>query len=134
MEINSVSYAPFLDEKGDFIKLTPFEKLKANITRLILTPRGTDSFDMNYGTNIRNYLFELNTETLLDEIKEDIDSALTTYEPDYKPFVTIDVQYYKPNVFNKKFIIIEIEMFNNKDDIIRVMLDSRTKKNYVMGG
>ena len=127
-----LSYSPFFDSKKDYNNLNEFEKLKHNILRLLLTEKGTDPDDMHYGINKKGLLFALVTDDMIENIKNDIDESLSLYEPEYYDLVETFVSFFKPNIFNKRFISIEVSLFNLTDRKVRIMIDTTEKRDYVI--
>lgn len=55
--------------------------IKGDLLQLILTNPGERVMLPTYGTPLRKYLFEQNTELLLNNVKQDILSAIKQWEP-----------------------------------------------------
>jgi len=65
----------------DVRRLEDADTIKASIRNIIMTNRYERRFNLFFGGNVRNYLFE-NLDLLeLETIKEDIISKITRYEP-----------------------------------------------------
>lgn len=57
------------------------EKIKADLLALLLTNPGERVMTLNYGTGLRNLLFEQGDNILIEQAKQMIINAITTFEP-----------------------------------------------------
>lgn len=66
---------------GDIFTKTDVSAVKQAVKNLILTNRYEKPFNPFFGTNIRGLLFELASEFITYDIKEEIQRAVEVYEP-----------------------------------------------------
>lgn len=66
---------------GYFTATEGLQTLIAGIKQLMLTNKGERVMMPEYGTSLRSAIFEPLTETLKSDLKEEIMSAIVTYEP-----------------------------------------------------
>ncbi len=66
---------------GLFRSVSEEEGIKGDLLQLILTNPGERVMLPNYGTPLRKYLFEQNTEALVNNVKQDILAAIKNWEP-----------------------------------------------------
>jgi phage baseplate assembly protein W len=75
---------PFKEsDRGDFLQLNNSDKhaIKADLMHLILTRKGERLYMPDFGTDLLQYIFELNDETTRSEIKKDINDTVKKYIP-----------------------------------------------------
>lgn len=78
---------PFSDSsEGDYLKLTKSasEEVKSNFVHLLMTTKGERYFLPQFGTNLRQYLFDPQSTDNDDEIRKEIIDATTLYMPNIK--------------------------------------------------
>jgi hypothetical protein len=68
-------------KNGDIFTKTDVSAVKQAVKNLILTSRYEKPFAPFFGTNIRSLLFELASEFITSDIKEEIQRAVEVYEP-----------------------------------------------------
>lgn len=97
---------------GDIYKKQDAAAVKQAIKNLILTNHLEKPFQPLYGGNITSYFFELAYDETADEIRDDIISAIETYEPRAKVIdVIVDV---KPD-YNSIAVTIEFKVINTEE-------------------
>ena len=128
------AYAPFYDEKLDLLQLSVYERAKHNFMRLIMTPKGTDSYDPDYGASPREFLFDLNNNNLLQNIENEIKRQVDKYEAEFSRYIEVEVGYYLPGAYGKRFIMVEAVLFNISERPIRIVVDTDRKKDFVING
>ena len=69
---------------------TTTDQARTNFKNLLLTIKGERVFQPDFGTNLYKLLFEPNTESLRDNIKEEIKSSVSKWTP-YVNLETINV-------------------------------------------
>jgi len=69
---------------------TTVDQARTNLKNLLLTIKGERVFQPDFGTNLYKVLFEPNTESLRDNIKEEIKSSVSKWTP-YINLETINV-------------------------------------------
>jgi phage baseplate assembly protein W len=119
-----------MDEKGDFAQPTATELMVESIVRLLLTPKGFDEENPDYGVNTRKYLMSLNTSDILDLIKADIDLSINKYLPQFASLIDVSVEYYNFKVYGKRFIVIYVDIVSKDVKRIRIMHDSSNLLSY----
>lgn len=75
---------PFEDSsEGEYLKLSKTSKdaLKSDFLHLILTQKGERFYLPDFGTNLRKLLFEPNDSITMNDVKEEINTALIKYLP-----------------------------------------------------
>ena len=83
MKYININY-PFRNSiKGFFLDLTETDNdaIKADLMHLILTRKGQRLYNPQFGTNLMKFIFEPNDELTLNDIKEEITSAVKKYLP-----------------------------------------------------
>jgi phage baseplate assembly protein W len=78
---------PFFDSpKGYFLDMTKTNKdaIKADLMHLLLTNKGERLYLPDFGTNLRQYLFEPNASNVSRDIKEEIQTTIDKYIPNLK--------------------------------------------------
>ena len=66
---------------GDIFKKTDAAAVKQAVKNILLTNRREKPFLPNYGGNLSSFLFSLDAEFDIDEIQEEIQRAISKYEP-----------------------------------------------------
>ena len=128
-----LSYAPFFDEKLDFISMTEFERAKHNLMRILLTPKGSNDFDLNYGASPRGFVFDFNNPNILGRIRTNVERQIEQYEHEFASYVDVRVIFYKPELYQNRFILLEVTLFNDTTQPIRIVVDSQRKQDFVVG-
>ena len=65
----------------DMLSVTNETAISRAVRNLILTKKGERVFDLDFGTNVSNLLFENIGPFAADSIKDEIITAIRTYEP-----------------------------------------------------
>jgi len=78
---------PFGSGQSNFeLNYTTLDQARTNIINLLLTHKGERFMQPEYGTNLRRFLFRQNTQSLADDIREDLLEAIKHW----LPFVKVD--------------------------------------------
>jgi phage baseplate assembly protein W len=75
---------PFQDSTaGDYLQLnvTSAQEVKSNLIHLLMTMKGERYFLPQFGTNLRQYLFDPQGNTSDDNIRTEITNAVTEFMP-----------------------------------------------------
>lgn len=78
---------PFTESReGDYVKLTKSssEEVKSNFVHLLMTTKGERYFLPQFGTNLRQYLFDPQSSDNDDDIRKEITDAATEFMPNIK--------------------------------------------------
>lgn len=78
---------PFTESReGDYLKLTKTasEEVKSNLVHLLMTTKGERYFLPQFGTNLRQYLFDPQSEENDADIRKEIYDAAETFMPNIK--------------------------------------------------
>ena len=104
---------PLLRDPRDGFALTKTtqQEVKQNLKNLVLTSPGERVMDISFGVGIRSYLFQQNTETVKDQIQDDIFSQVGRY----MPFVQIsEIRFGEdPEIPEKLYIQIKYSIAGN---------------------
>jgi phage baseplate assembly protein W len=87
---------PFVESaEGDYLKLTKTasEEVKSNFVHLLMTTKGERYFLPQFGTNLRQYLFDPQSSELDDDIRKEIYDATEQFMPNIK-IKAINVKHY----------------------------------------
>lgn len=87
---------PFQDsQEGDYLKLTKTasEEVKSNFVHLLMTTKGERYFLPEFGTNLRQYLFDPQSGDNDEDIRKEITDAATQFMPNLK-IKTINLTHY----------------------------------------
>lgn len=77
---------------GDIVVLKNEEAIKQSVKNLVLTQVSERPFNPDLGTNTTSYLFELNTNIAANKLIDEIETALSIYEPRISlQNITVDV-------------------------------------------
>lgn len=113
---------PFKDSlTGEFLNLnkTNSEAIKADIMHIILTNKGERYYLPDFGTNLRNYIFEQSDSITYDDVRDEISVALSKYIPNLKINNILiepsDESNYTAIV--KLDYVISDDVFENKDNL-----------------
>jgi|TARA_R100000234_G_scaffold115913_1_gene92353 phage baseplate assembly protein W len=99
-------------ESGDYVMISSYSALTdQNLKSLLLTCPG-ERIDVNYGVGLRNYLFEMLSQSTLNRLRQEIISQQTTYIP----YITIrDIKFNSqlndPNL-PENYLNVQIVYFN----------------------
>jgi phage baseplate assembly protein W len=74
-------YTPVIAPSGDFKRVTDLETIILSWNNILLTPTRTYTYDPEYGCDLYKKVFEPADEKTKDEIKNEILSKLTQYDP-----------------------------------------------------
>jgi phage baseplate assembly protein W len=95
------------------------DQIKSNIINYILTNKGERVLNPNFGSNIRNLLFENITDNYLLEITQLISAELSTFFP----MVNIQQFNITPNYDNNEVSVnIVYSVYNNPSNTISIIL------------
>lgn len=93
------------------------EQLKYNLINLILTEKGERIENPNFGTNIRKFLFENNSDGIKNKIYNDIINSVESYLPEVIiENININESYREYNSLNIE-IIYRVKNSNNIDTL-----------------
>jgi len=82
---------PFGSGQSNFkLNYTTLDQARTNIINLLLTHKGERFMQPEFGTNLRRFLFRQNTQSLADDIREDLLEAIKFWLP-YVKVETIDI-------------------------------------------
>jgi|SRR5271157_141793 len=76
-----ISFPPRLGADGRFAWSSGPDNIREAIQVIVLTDQGERLMLSNFGGNLRTYLFEPNTVATRQRLKEQIQNALTAWEP-----------------------------------------------------
>jgi len=99
---------PFFDSpKGYFLDMTKTNKdaIKADLMHLLLTNKGERLYLPDFGTNLRQYLFEPNASNVSRDIKEEIQETIDKYIPNLK----IDTLEVKQSQKSEYAVVVRLE-------------------------
>lgn len=100
--------------KRDLVLLKEEESIKRSLKNIIFTSRTERFFNNDFGCNINKYLFELMTQDTLISIKQEIESAITNFEPRVN---LIDVNVSFNEDYNSVFVGILFSIVNKSEPI-----------------
>ena len=92
---------PFVEsDDGDYLKLTKTasEEVKSNFVHLLMTTKGERYFLPQFGTNLRQYLFDPQNSELDDNIRKEIYDATEQFMPNIK-IKTINITHYTNDAY-----------------------------------
>jgi phage baseplate assembly protein W len=105
---------PFTKDNNDEIYLDPNEnfidKAKSDMFHAIFTPKGQRYRMPDFGTNLIRFIFEDNTQTTWDKIRDDISATAEKYVPAVK--VTDVVLYTECEDDHQVFVNIKFTVTN----------------------
>lgn len=101
---------PYKDIKNGVFNssLTTNEQVKTNLLNLLLTIKGERYLQPEFGTNLLKYVFEQNTDSLREDIVNEITSAISKWLP-YIVIKYIDIFYANQNDFQSNKITIKLD-------------------------
>tara|TARA_B110000285_G_C15085172_1_gene595788 strand:- start:125 stop:556 length:432 start_codon:yes stop_codon:yes gene_type:complete len=89
---------PFGPGQSSFkLNYTTLDQAKTNIINLLLTHKGERFMQPDFGTNLRRFLFRQNTESLADDIRDDLSEAIKFWLP-YVKAESIDIDRSVQNI------------------------------------
>jgi len=89
---------PFGPGQSNFkLNYTTLDQAKTNIINLLLTHKGERFMQPDFGTNLRRFLFRQNTESLADDIRDDLSEAIKFWLP-YVKAESIDIDRSVQNI------------------------------------
>ena len=94
------------------------EQIKYNVVNLLLTNKGERIFNPNFGTDIRNQIFNQMVEGTYEILSESISNTINAYIPE----VTVEKLEVKPsNIYNNNSVVVNlayrINISNERDTI-----------------
>jgi phage baseplate assembly protein W len=107
---------------GDFLNLnkTSAEAIKADIMHIILTNKGERYYLPDFGTNLRNYIFEQSDSISYEEIRNEVVTSLTKFIPNLKVnniLVEASEEEDYTAIVKLEYVITD-DIFENKDSLI----------------
>jgi len=102
----------------DVRRLEDSHTIKASIRNIIMTNRYERRFNLFFGGNVRNYLFETLDLLELETIKEDIISKITRYEPRLSSIKILSAKSGDNDISFRVEYIIKNETVPNTLDVI----------------
>jgi len=79
---------PFKDDdlKNYFLKMNNvgYDAIKSDLIHLLLTTPGDRLYLPEFGTNLRRYIFEPNDNTVRDDIRAEVQNAVSKFIPNLK--------------------------------------------------
>ena len=99
---------PFFDSpKGYFLDMTKTNKdaIKSDLMHLLLTNKGERLYLPDFGTNLRQYLFEPNASNVSLDIKNEIQATIDKFIPNLK----IDRLEVIPSQQNEYSLLVRLE-------------------------
>jgi phage baseplate assembly protein W len=96
---------PFRDDevKNYFLQMNKnsYDAIKSDLIHLLLTTPGDRLYLPDFGTNLRQYLFEPNDNKVRDDIKTEIQTAVSKYIPNLT-ITTLTVDRPQDNEYGSK--------------------------------
>ena len=118
-------FFPFTESDTEFVKQTKTsnDEIRSALTHLLLTNKGERYYLPDFGTNLRNFIFNPNDNTTYDAMKEEVKTAVTKYFPQLQ--ITDIIINIDSN--NERKANLEIKYINNgsifgKQDTINITL------------
>lgn len=76
-------FFPFTESDTEFVKQTTTinDEIKSSLTHLLLTNKGERYYNPDFGTNLRNFIFNPNDDTTYEAMKEEVKTATSKYFP-----------------------------------------------------
>lgn len=118
-------FFPFTESDTEFVKQTTTtnDEIRSSLTHLLLTNKGERYYKPDFGTNLRNFIFNPNDSTTYDAMKEEVKTAVTKYFPQLQ--ITDIIINADPN--NERQANLQIKYINNasifgKQDTINITL------------
>ena len=118
-------FFPFTESETEFLKQTTTsnDEIRSSLTHLLLTNKGERYYKPDFGTNLRNFIFNPNDSRTYEGMKEEVKTAVTKYFPQLQ--ITDIIINIDPN--NEKSVNLQISYINNasifgKEDTINIKL------------
>jgi len=118
-------FFPFTESDTEFVKqtITTNDEIRSSLTHLLLTNKGERYYLPDFGTNLRNFIFNPNDSTTYDAMREDVKTAVSKYFPQLQ--ITDIIINTDPN--NERIANLQIKYINNasifgKQDTINITL------------
>lgn len=118
-------FFPFTESETQFVKQTNTtnDEIRSSLIHLLLTNKGERYYKPDFGTNLRNFIFNPNDNTTYNAMRDDIKTAVTKYFPQLQ--ITDIIINTDPN--NDKKVNLQINYINNaslfgKQDTINITL------------
>ena len=103
---------PFKEAKVFSKTLSTKAQIKSNLINLLLTTKGERILNPEFGSNFKTLLFEPLTDTLIENIKENILISINTFIPD---IIVTSVEIIPDIDHNKVTAIVSYELRISKD-------------------
>ena len=123
------------DKSGLFGRTqTTLEQAGSNIKNLLLTAKGERVMQPNFGSRLRDLLFEQYTEDLTERIKQEIQEAMSTWLP-YIDIAKVDVIQNETNPTETKVDIdFSLNYEPNRFNSITLNFDTTSESTTTSGG
>ena len=123
------------DKSGLFGRTqTTLEQAGSNIKNLLLTAKGERIMQPNFGSRLRDLLFEQYTEDLTERIKQEIQEAMSTWLP-YIDIAKVDVIQNETNPTETKVDIdFSLNYEPNRFNSITLNFDTTSESTTTSGG
>jgi len=113
---------------------TTLEQAVSNIKNLLLTAKGERIMQPNFGSRLRDLLFEQYTEDLTERIKQEIQEAMSTWLP-YIDIAKVDVIQNETNPTETKVDIdFSLNYEPNRFNSITLNFDTTSESTTTSGG
>ena len=100
---------------GDIYKKTDAADVRQSVKNLLLTNYTEKPFNMGFGGNLSDFLFELDTDTDVDLLADQIIEAVDLYEP--RAQVTrVDANLYSDR--NEIVVTVEFQVLNTSELVV----------------
>lgn len=102
------------------------ELIKASVVNIIKTHKGSRVYDIEYGTNLHRLIHELNIQRIRNIAKNEIEAAVTKYEPRVK---ISKIETYAEGESSQKIVVIMTLTYLEFDEseILEIKFDSDTQ-------
>jgi phage baseplate assembly protein W len=118
-------FFPFTESETEFIKQTTTtnDEIRSSLTHLLLTNKGERYYKPDFGTNLRNFIFNPNDNTTYEAMREEVKTAVNRYFPQLQ--ITDIIINANPN--NERSVDLQIKYINNasifgKQDTINITI------------
>jgi phage baseplate assembly protein W len=118
-------FFPFTESETEFIKQTTTtnDEIRSSLTHLLLTNKGERYYKPDFGTNLRNFIFNPNDNTTYEAMREEVKTAVSRYFPQLQ--ITDIIINANPN--NERSVNLQIKYINNasifgKQDTINITI------------
>lgn len=104
-------FFPFTESETQFVKetTTTNDEIRSSLTHLLLTNKGERYYKPDFGTNLRNFIFNPNDNTTYDAMREEVKTSVSKYFPQLQ--ITDIIINTNPN--NDRGINLQIKYINN---------------------